>query len=159
LRAEVVVGGPRAERRVRLPVEPPLETEWWAFRRVEVPDGARALRLVLRDRGAGATEWLAVTAPVAPTYSSFASATQGQAVFREAYLWWVLPCREEPAATDGIIQPYTWSLGPPTSTHAKAIAQEYAMVERGCVYPKRRDSADTDQALRLCAFEYARPDH
>lgn len=145
LRVEEVVersGG--REEIVRHHNERPFDTQWWAFHRVRVSPRARALRLVMTDGSPGVQDWLATTAPVAPTYASFTDATQGQAVWRNPAAVLATPCRPLPSAAGGVIQPFRWSLGAP-QYHAEAIAAEYPTIERGCF---------SSQEARLCALEF-----
>jgi hypothetical protein len=141
---EVVVGKGRRQEIVRRDNEPPLDTPWWAFHRIRLSPGARALRLVMTDVGPGDGTWLATTAPVAPQYASFTDVTAGDAVWRNPTSVLAMPCRPLPSVAGGVVQPFRWSLGPP-DYHAKAIAAESPTIERGCFYA--RD-------LRLCAFEF-----
>jgi hypothetical protein len=145
LRAEEVVerAGGRQEL-VRHAIEPPLDTQWWAFHRVHVSRRARALRLVMTDGMPGDGAWLATTAPVAPRYVSFTDVTGGDTVWRNPSSMLAMPCRPLPSAAGGVIQPFRWSLLPP-DYHAEAIAAESPTIERGCFYA---------QDVRLCAFEF-----
>ena len=148
IRPEVVVerGGGR-QKIVRLAGEPPLDTPWWAFHRVQhLPSGASALRLVMAPGGTREGDWLATTAPVAPVYTSFTDATAHEAVWRNPDQVFAMPCRLLPSPTGGVIQPFRWSLGPPGSD-GQAIASEHPIIERGCLHPRRSGTT------RFCAVE------
>jgi len=145
LRAEEVIDRAGGQQElVRHAIEPPLDTQWWAFHQVHVSRRARALRLVMIDGMSGDGTWLATTAPVAPQYVPFTDVTAGDAVWRNPTTVLAMPCRRLPSVAGGVVQPFRWSLGPP-DYHAKAIAAESPTIERGCFYA--RD-------LRLCAFEF-----
>lgn len=155
VRAEVVVirrGGSR--RLIRLRDEPSMDSTWWAFHRIEhLPARSTAMRLVVDGGPALGDRWTAVSAPVAPQYASFADATTGSAVWRDPEVALALTCRPFPAAHGGVVEPFRWSLGPPGYNGA-AMAGEYAIIERGCLFP---DRAATLPDERLCALELLPP--